>query len=124
GKTLNSWVLQKLQLLSVRASKPWLQVFISRQAQLQRSCQGFAMIQLLALLPLVLTLFFGLAVFNKNIIFRAKALHQCRQSVLGLQKKLLADIKGLLKLNRPARRWQKQKSRAYLRLKAAIASTN
>lgn len=124
SKALYSRILQKLRLLSHRNYQPWSQVFIPRQIDLQRSRQGFAMIQLLALLPLVLTLLFGLATFNKNIISRAKALHECRQSVLSLQKKLLADIKGLLKLNPKARRWQKQKVRAYLRLKAATASAN
>lgn len=90
---------------------------------LTSSQNGFALMTLLAFLPILITLILAFAYLAKQITQQSKALHICRQDLLETQSTIGRLVENLLALNPKARRLRHSRNSAEAALVLALASS-
>lgn len=117
------------QALSKRLHKSrlrnlWTQNAYNKAIASVTNQKGSALLQIVALLPVFISLLIYQSTLNISLSKKSQALNECRIEVLKIQKHLSSQLKKLLKLNKQAKSLRNRKLRAKVRLAAAIASKN
>lgn len=88
------------------------------------SQQGFALVSLLALIPLCLSLFFAVSAALHILKKKSLAQSSCIQQAATMQEELRGTLEKLLRLNPKAKNLRAQRQAADKALKAALSSVN
>lgn len=97
---------------------------LSNQCLTKRNRNGFAILQILIFLPVLITLIIAGGTLQSTITRKSRQLHQCRLAVLKVQTELSKELQALLSLNKKALLLRRKKAKADYKLKLALASGN